>query len=49
MIDQVITWAQAWLGEEYLVDGELRGHSVTASRAPQRFGFGTLDEVVGDA
>jgi hypothetical protein len=48
-MDRVITWAQARLGEEYLVDGRLKGRSVAASRAPQRYGFGTLDEVVRKA
>jgi hypothetical protein len=49
MMDQVITWAQARLGEEYLVDGRLKGCSVATSRAPQRYGFGTLDEIVRNA
>jgi hypothetical protein len=49
VMDRVITWAQARLGEEYLVDGRLKGRSVAASRAPQRYGFGTLDEVVRNA
>jgi hypothetical protein len=45
-IDQVIAWSQDVLGKEYLVDGELRGCSVAASRAPQRYGFRSLDEVI---
>jgi hypothetical protein len=46
MTDQVIDWAQDVLEHEYLVDGKLRGASVAGSRAPQRYGFGSLDEVV---
>jgi hypothetical protein len=45
-IDQVIAWSQEVLGKEYLVDGELRGRSVAVSRAPQRYGFRSLDEVL---
>lgn len=45
-IDRVITWAQELLEKEYLVDGKLRGRSVAASRAPQRYGFRSLDELV---
>jgi hypothetical protein len=46
MIDQVITWAQERLLKEYLVDGRLIGRSVSTSRAPQRYDFGSLDEVM---
>ena len=46
MIDQVITWAQTQMAEAYLVDGKLRGRSVAASRASQRYGFRSLDEVM---
>ena len=45
-IDRVITWAQEVLGKEYLVDGQLRGSSVAASRAPQRYGFRTLEQLL---
>jgi hypothetical protein len=46
MTDRIITWAQGVLENEYLVDGKLRGASVAGSRAPQRYGFRSLDEVV---
>jgi hypothetical protein len=46
VVDRVIAWAQTRLGEEYLVDGKLNGRSVAASRAPQRYGFRSLDEAV---
>jgi len=45
-IDQVIAWAQDVLEKEYLVGGELRGQDVAASRAPQRYGHRSLDEVL---
>jgi hypothetical protein len=45
-IDQAIAWAQELLEKEYLVDGELRGRSVAASHAPQRYGFRSLDELL---
>jgi len=45
-IDRVITWAQEVLGKEYLVDGQLRGSSVAASRAPQRYGFRSLEQLL---
>ena len=46
VIDRVITWAQAHLGQAYLVEGKLRGRNLTASRAPQRYRFSSLDELV---
>jgi hypothetical protein len=46
MTDRVITWAQGVLEKEYLIDGKLRGAGVAGSRAPQRYGFSSLDEVV---
>jgi hypothetical protein len=49
MMDQVINWSQECLAQEYLVDGELRGRNLAASRAPQRFGFTSLSRVVRDA
>ncbi len=45
-MDRVITWAQTRLGKEYLADGKMLGSSIAASRAPQRYGFRTLNEVI---
>lgn len=45
-MDEVITWAQARLGKEYLVDGKLTGRDVKYSRAPQRYGFQDLDNMI---
>jgi hypothetical protein len=48
-MDHVIHWAQTQLGKEYLVGGKLRGRDVITSRAPQRYGFKTLDDVMRKA
>ncbi|MBN1147512.1 MAG: NAD/NADP octopine/nopaline dehydrogenase family protein [Anaerolineales bacterium] len=45
-IDEVICWAQERLGAQYLVGGELRGRDVRFSRAPQRFGFHSLEAMI---
>lgn len=44
-IDQVLIWAQERLGQEYLVAGRLQGKDITASRAPQRYGINTLEQI----
>lgn len=49
IMDKVINWSQERLAQEYLVDGELKGRSLAGSRAPQRFGFTSLSQVVRDA
>jgi len=46
MIDAVLTWAQGEMGKEYLVDGHLGGKDVERTRAPQAYGFTTLDQVL---
>lgn len=38
-IDQVIVWAQAVMGVEYLRDGRLTGRDVGSTRAPQVYGL----------
>ncbi len=45
-MDQVILWAQERLEKEYLVEGKLQGQDVATSRAPQRYGFQQLDELI---
>ncbi|XP_076437739.1 opine dehydrogenase-like [Babylonia areolata] len=47
IIDEVMTWAQGKLGKEYLVGSELKGKDVKETRAPQAFGFHSLDDLVG--
>jgi hypothetical protein len=44
-IDLVIVWAQERLGKEYLINGRVAGRDVAESRAPQRFGIRSVDEL----
>jgi hypothetical protein len=41
-IDEVVTWAQARMGKEYLAGGRIAGRDVAESGAPQRYGIGSL-------
>jgi len=45
IIDRVILWAQTRLGQEYLLEGKLRGRHLGATRAPQRYGFHSLEQL----
>ena len=45
-IDKVLTWCQEKMGKEYLVNSMLQGKDVTSSRAPQRYGFTTLESIL---
>ena len=45
-IDKVLTWCQEKMGKEYLVNSKLRGKDVASSRAPQRYGFTTLESIM---
>lgn len=47
-MDKVITWAQGHMGKEYLKDGQLSGKDVSDSRSPQKYGFTTLESVLGE-
>lgn len=44
--DRVLTWCQEKLGKVYLVGSELKGKDVTSTRAPQAYGFSSLDDLV---
>jgi hypothetical protein len=46
VMDRVIQWAQARLDQEYLVAGRLCGRNLSATRAPQRYGFYSLEKLV---
>jgi hypothetical protein len=46
MVDQVLAWAQEKMGKEYLVGGRVAGRDLAESRAPQRFGIGTLEALL---
>ena len=45
-IDKVLTWCQEKMGKEYLVNSKLRGKDVASSRAPQRYGFTTIEHIL---
>lgn len=47
--DRVLTWAQGHLGKEFMVGSELKGKDVKETRAPQAFGFNTLDDLLAIA
>lgn len=46
VIDQVLLWAQARLEKEYLVDGRLEGADLKSTRAPQRYGYTHLEQLL---
>jgi len=48
-IDAAIVWAQERLGKEWLVDGKVAGGDLEQTRAPQKFGLRTLEELMADA
>ena len=45
-IDKVLSWCQEKMGKEYLVNSMLQGKDVWLSRAPQRYGFTTLESIL---
>jgi hypothetical protein len=45
-MDEVITWAQRRIGKEYLINGQLKGRDLSASRVPQRYNINTLEALV---
>lgn len=45
-LDETITWCQQQMGKEYLVGNSLCGKDVESTRAPQRYGITTLDELI---
>ena len=44
-MDKVITWAQKYMGKEYVVDGKLTGKDLPETNAPQRFGITELAQL----
>ncbi|XP_050400663.1 opine dehydrogenase [Patella vulgata] len=42
--DKVLAWSQKMIGKEYIVGDKLCGKDVATSRAPQRYGYKTLDD-----
>ncbi len=45
-IDEVMSWAQARLGQELLVDGKLQGKDIYNCRSPQRYGINSLEQLL---
>ncbi|HEU5475946.1 MAG TPA: NAD/NADP octopine/nopaline dehydrogenase family protein [Actinophytocola sp.] len=46
-IDRIVRWGQEQLGKEYLKQHRLTGRDIGATRCPQRYGFGTLSDLLG--
>ena len=46
-IDMVLSWGQDRLKREYLVGSRLIGKDLATSRCPQRYGFTTIEELLG--
>ncbi|KAL3928502.1 MAG: hypothetical protein SGBAC_012625 [Bacillariaceae sp.] len=45
-MDDVIMWCQKVMGKEFLVDGELKGKDMHTTRAPQNYGYCTIESLV---
>mmetsp|Transcript_52847 Transcript_52847/g.146460 ORF Transcript_52847/g.146460 Transcript_52847/m.146460 type:complete len:402 (-) Transcript_52847:176-1381(-) len=45
-IDKVIAWAQKHLGKEWIVGDKLAGKDLGETRAPQKFGITTVEELM---
>ena len=45
VMDEILAWAQGKLGKEYIVGSELKGKDLKSTRAPQKYGFKTLDDL----
>lgn len=45
-IDKVLRWSQQQMGKEYLVDKKLQGKDISTSRAPQSYGFTTIESIL---
>ena len=49
MMDTILTWAQTYMGKEYVVEGKLQGKDVGETTAPQRFGMTTVADLIRGA
>lgn len=45
VMDEIIHWAQKKLGKEYLIGSQLKGKDVPSTRAPQAYGFTSLEDL----
>jgi len=48
MIDEVVYWAQEAMGKEYLVDNKLVGKDMGESRAPQKYGYESIEKLIAE-
>lgn len=46
-LDKVLMWGQEKLNKEYLVGSRLIGKDLLSTRCPQRYGFTTIEELLG--
>jgi hypothetical protein len=46
-LDTVLCWSQQKLGKEYLVGSRLVGKDIATTRSPQRYGYSTMEDVLG--
>lgn len=46
-MDEVLLWSQQKLGKEYLVGPRLTGKDLAETRCAQRYGFTTMDDILG--
>ena len=46
-MDKVLSWSQEKLGKEYLVGSKLIGKDLAETRCAQRYGFTTMDDILG--
>ncbi|HEY6250258.1 MAG TPA: NAD/NADP octopine/nopaline dehydrogenase family protein [Candidatus Angelobacter sp.] len=46
-MDEVLSWCQEKLGKEYLVGSKLTGQDLADTRCPQRYGFTTMNDILG--
>jgi len=44
-IDKIITWAQSYMGKEFIVGDKLTGKDLGITNAPQRFGITTIADL----
>lgn len=45
-IDEVLSWSQRQMDKEYLINSKLQGKDILTSRAPQRYGFNSLESIL---
>merc|ERR1719162_2264702 len=45
-LDETIEWCQKKMDKEYLVDGSMKGKDVAGTRAPQAYGYNSLQDIV---